>query len=52
MILTIHAGEEEKQRAFRAGADGFIVKGTPLETLVKAIRSTLVPGEVGKGERE
>jgi DNA-binding NarL/FixJ family response regulator len=39
IALTIHAGQTEQQRALQAGADDFIVKGAPLETLMKAIRN-------------
>ena len=51
IALTIHAGEEEQQRAFGADADDFIVKGAPLETLMEAIRNTPVVGQTSKGEK-
>ncbi len=37
IILTVHAGSEEVERAQAAGADGFIVKGASFETLLRAI---------------
>lgn len=39
IALTIHAGEAEEKRAFQAGVDDFIVKGTPLEILLRSIRT-------------
>jgi two-component system, NarL family, response regulator LiaR len=39
IALTIHGTEAERQRAFHAGADDFIVKGAPLERLMEAIRN-------------
>ena len=45
ITLTIHAGEIEQQRAFQAGADDFIVKGVPLETLLQAIWATHANGK-------
>ncbi|HLE13934.1 MAG TPA: response regulator transcription factor [Anaerolineales bacterium] len=37
IALTVHDGEAERQRAAQAGVDAFIVKGAPLDVLVKAI---------------
>ena len=37
VALTVHGDEETRQKAFRAGIDDFIVKGVPLETLVRAV---------------
>ena len=37
IILSIHAGENEQQRAREAGADGFVVKGARYQDLVNAI---------------
>jgi DNA-binding NarL/FixJ family response regulator len=37
IILSIHAGEEEQQRAREAGADGFVVKGASFLELLNAI---------------
>lgn len=51
IALTIHGGEREEQRAFQAGADEFIVKGAPLQTLMEAIRKTPTFGQMPKGEK-
>ena len=37
IILSIHVGGEEQQRAREAGADGFVVKGACYQDLVNAI---------------
>ncbi len=37
IILTIHGGEAERRSAFSCGADSFLEKGTPLNTLLEAI---------------
>lgn len=37
IALTVHEYAAAYQQAFQAGMDAFIVKGTPLETLVQAI---------------
>lgn len=37
IALTVHDGEAERQRAAQAGVDAFIVKGAPIDALVKAI---------------
>jgi DNA-binding NarL/FixJ family response regulator len=49
IILTIHAGEPEKQKALGSGADGFIMKGTSWETLLEIIRKTYDLGQMPKG---
>jgi DNA-binding NarL/FixJ family response regulator len=41
VALTIHAGEPERRRALEAGMAGVVVKGAPLEALLRAI----APGE-------
>lgn len=51
IALTIHANETEQQRAFQAGVEEFIVKGAPLETLMKAIRTVPKLEQISKGER-
>lgn len=38
IVLSIHAGPEERRRAQTAGADCFVVKGESYEVLVDAIR--------------
>jgi len=40
IILSVHAGPEERRRARAAGADCFVVKGESYEVLVDAIRGT------------
>jgi DNA-binding NarL/FixJ family response regulator len=37
IALTVHSYEEARRKAFQAGVDVFIVKGAPVETLVRAI---------------
>jgi DNA-binding NarL/FixJ family response regulator len=51
IALTIHAGEAERQQALQAGADDFIVKGAPLETLLEVIRDAPAFGQMPKGEK-
>ena len=46
IILSIHAGLEERRHAHAAGADCFVVKGEGYEVLVNAIRGT---GELSNG---
>lgn len=38
IALSIHAGEAERQQALQAGMADLIVKGAPLEMLLRAIR--------------
>ena len=51
ILLTIHSGEAEQQRAAQAGADDFIVKGAPLESLLDSIRTAPIHGQTPKGEQ-
>src|SRR5438552_843584 len=37
LILSMHAEEQYARRAFKAGASGYITKGSPRAELVKAI---------------
>jgi DNA-binding NarL/FixJ family response regulator len=37
IILSVHAGPNERERAQAAGADGFVMKGADYETLVNAL---------------
>ena len=37
IILSVHAGYEEQERARMAGANGFVIKGASYEVLVNAI---------------
>lgn len=46
IVLTIHGGETERERAILAGADYFLVKGAPLATLLKAIYGTSRPDQI------
>ncbi len=43
IVLTIHGGQAERMSALTAGADAFMEKGVPLDTLLEAINR--------KGER-
>jgi len=43
VILSVHAGSQERQRAQAAGADEFVVKGASYEVLVNAILGRDVP---------
>jgi DNA-binding NarL/FixJ family response regulator len=38
IVLTTYEGDEDIHRALEAGAQGYIIKGMPYETLVDAIR--------------
>ena len=37
IALTVHGHDAALQKALRAGVDSFLVKGTPIETLLQAI---------------
>lgn len=39
IVVSMHAGDEQKQRATRAGAKGFFSKAVPLATLAAAVRA-------------
>lgn len=39
IVVSMHANEEEKRRAAKAGAFGFFSKGVPLGTLASAVRA-------------
>ena len=39
IVVSMHASEEQKERAQKAGAKGFFSKGVPLVTLAAAIRA-------------
>ncbi len=41
VALTIHSGEAERQQALRAGMADVVVKGAPLEVLLRAIWSAV-----------
>jgi len=38
VALTVHGYDSARQKALQAGADAFVVKGSPLETLLQAIK--------------
>jgi DNA-binding NarL/FixJ family response regulator len=40
VILSVHAGLEEEERAWLAGADGFVAKGASYEVLLRSILGT------------
>lgn len=40
IALTIHGGEDERQQALEAGMAEVVVKGAPLETLLRALQGT------------
>jgi DNA-binding NarL/FixJ family response regulator len=37
IALTVHGCQEVIQRAFQAGVDSFVVKGTPYDELIQAV---------------
>lgn len=39
IVVSMHAGDEQKARAAAAGAQGFFSKGVPLTTLAAAVRA-------------
>lgn len=43
IALTVHACEADRQRAIQAGVDGFVVKGEPVETLMRALPAQTPP---------
>ncbi len=45
IILSVHAGPEERRRARAAGADYFVVKGESYQVLVDAIRGIGGPSD-------
>ena len=44
LILSMHSEEQYARRAFKAGAAGYITKGSPREELVKAINKVIEGG--------
>lgn len=51
IILSVHAGAEEQERAREAGADAFVTKGASYEVLVNAIlHANTTPQPVGNGK--
>lgn len=39
LVLTVHSTQEARQKAYQAGADGFIEKGAPITELIQKIQS-------------
>jgi DNA-binding NarL/FixJ family response regulator len=50
IVLSIHEGEAEQEKAQRAGADDFITKGPSLHGLLEAIHKIYATGQMPKGE--
>jgi DNA-binding NarL/FixJ family response regulator len=48
IILSVHAGPEEVERARAAGADAFVLKGASYETLMRAIVNPATPSSAGE----
>lgn len=44
LVLSMHAEEEYAMRSFKAGANGYITKDSPAETLVAAVRKVISGG--------
>ena len=51
IILSVHAGPEEMERARAAGADDFVVKGASYETLMQAILGPGISTLAGEANR-
>jgi DNA-binding NarL/FixJ family response regulator len=51
IILSVHAGPEEIERARAAGADDFVVKGASYETLMGALLNPAAPSSTGEVTR-
>ena len=50
VALTIHAGEAERQQALQAGMADVVVKGAPLEVLLRAIWAAAADGGAPAGD--
>ena len=50
VALTIHAGEAERQKALQAGMADVVVKGAPLEVLLRAIWAAAADGGAPAGD--
>lgn len=44
LVLSMHAEEEYALRSFKAGANGYVTKDSPAETLVSAVRKVATGG--------
>jgi len=52
VILSVHAGLEEQEKAYAAGADYFVVKGSGYEALLNAILGKSAPPDSPKRSRK
>jgi len=50
VALTVHAGEAERQQALQAGMVDVVVKGAPLEVLLRAIWAAAADGGAPTGD--
>lgn len=50
IVLTIHDGEAEREKAFQAGADDFITKGPSQDRLLEAIHKISTIGQMSEGD--
>jgi DNA-binding NarL/FixJ family response regulator len=50
IVLTIHGGEAERQRALHAGADDFVTKWHSLKSLMEAIYLAPLDGQNYEGD--
>ena len=48
IVLTIHGGEATRKQALSAGADYFLEKGVPLNTLLEAISERIEMNQINK----
>jgi two-component system, NarL family, response regulator LiaR len=46
LVLTAYGTEEDVHRAFEAGAKGYVLKGTPLDDIARAIAAVAAGGQV------
>jgi DNA-binding NarL/FixJ family response regulator len=52
IALTIHGEETEQKKALDAGMDAFVIKGAPMEMLMKAICSAPILGQMPEGDKD
>jgi DNA-binding NarL/FixJ family response regulator len=52
VALTVHGEQTEQKKALAAGMDAFVIKGSPMETLMKAICSPPILGQMPAGEKD
>ncbi len=46
LVLSVHGGETDRMKALHAGADSFIVKGTPVSEIIQKISSLVPKGDI------